>query len=439
MQAPTELPSLGDTLEQNEILKQKPWLNVYRHPTTEGMKGCCQSIASSHALEMVIIAVILVNTIILAVQNPANQFGREHAIMFTAADLILTTIFTIEMFVRIIAMEFLGKRGYLDDAWNRLDFVVVVSSWVNIFVEFFDFDLGIEVSTLRALRILRVLRSLRFFSGIKTILSTIYDALWLATNVVVFICFLFVVCGIIGVQLFNGATRKRCAPGGFEFMESQEEFDPPLESKSYLAPELHDIRPSVMTILVNQTDSEEGGGNMASVLDQHAGTPPLVCADQGFKLSGEYPIGTFAQSQLVWSWSVFLISGQSHYCCKSFSGIGIWHTYCTKHTQCPLFNQTLFDMTGCAEQLCMPAENPGKGMHRCVDAAAAVMRVLAELSIRLTGECSAALTIYFTHGWHCLSTCLACTGGRLPIDSTTSKMVWVLRSLGVLDSSTSSF
>ena len=75
-----------------------------------------------------------------------------------------------EMCIKIRAMGFLGHRGYLDvrkaralcfslprlpltrargaaqDAWNKLDFIVVFSSWINITVELFEFDLGIGAS-----------------------------------------------------------------------------------------------------------------------------------------------------------------------------------------------------------------------------------------------------------------------------------------------------
>jgi hypothetical protein len=197
-------------------------------------------------------------------------------------------------------------------------------------VELFDFDLGIEVSTLRALRILRVLRSLRFFKGIKTILAVVYSALPLAYNVVVFLCFLFVVCGIIGVQMFRGATIHRCAPGGFELMATIADMKPPIASTSSLAAEVH---------MLSRPEPGSRQANMSQ--------PALACdTDQdSLGLTGEYPIG-----------------------------IGIWHNYCgvdddgngnrkLRHSDCPLFNKTLYETTGCSPQLCFVVPNPGKGTH----------------------------------------------------------------------------
>ena len=42
-------------------------------------------------------------------QNPANQFSEKTTLFLMVADLVLSCVFTIEMFIRIIAMEFVGK------------------------------------------------------------------------------------------------------------------------------------------------------------------------------------------------------------------------------------------------------------------------------------------------------------------------------------------
>ena len=228
------------------------------------------------------------------------------------------------------------------DAWNKLDFVVVFSSWINIAVELFDFDLGIEVSTLRALRILRVLRSLRFLQGIKTIMAIVAQALPSAANVVVFLGFLFVVMGIIGVQMFRGKTIHRCAPGGWDLMASYGDMyveGGPIASTSSLAEEIHLLSSPLLADgeLFNATNFP------GRVCD---GTKGSVNGQSTLGLGGEYPIG-----------------------------IGMWHSYCgpllnddgetvgLRHADCPLFNKTMYDETGCSPQLCFVVPNPGKGVH----------------------------------------------------------------------------
>ena len=89
--------------------------------------------------------------------------------------------FTVEMFIRIIAMGFWDRSAdvdsrvdrYLNDDWNKLDFFVVLSSWLNVLVEVTGIELGVEMKTLRALRVLRVLKAFKNIKGIRQILGTI--------------------------------------------------------------------------------------------------------------------------------------------------------------------------------------------------------------------------------------------------------------------------
>ena len=89
-------------------------LPLYRKVETEGFGKLCQQIAASTGLEVVIICAIVTNTLILCVQNPANQFDEGMTLLLTVMDLILSVLFTLEMLIRIRAMGFIGHRGYLD-------------------------------------------------------------------------------------------------------------------------------------------------------------------------------------------------------------------------------------------------------------------------------------------------------------------------------------
>jgi ion transport protein len=46
---------------------------------------------------------------------------------------VFSTIFTIEMFIKIVAMGFAqGGHAYLKDSWNRLDFSVVLLGYLAL-------------------------------------------------------------------------------------------------------------------------------------------------------------------------------------------------------------------------------------------------------------------------------------------------------------------
>eukprot|EP01048_Picozoa_sp_COSAG05_P012676 COSAG05_NODE_1288_length_5275_cov_2.247488_2_plen_1217_part_00 len=111
--------------------------------------------------------------------------------------------------IRIVAIDI----AYLSDPWNQLDFFVVITSWATFFLEVGDVELPFKTSSLRALRVMRVLRSMRFFSGIKTILSVLGQSVGSMGNIVGFLLFVYVILGIVGVQMFRGRLQYRCAVG----------------------------------------------------------------------------------------------------------------------------------------------------------------------------------------------------------------------------------
>lgn len=143
----------------------------------------CKNSCASTWLDALILFCIIVNTALLAIAGPATTLDDEALGWMVAADLLLTIIFTAEMLIRIIALGFYDRKGtdpaprYLNNAWNKMDFFVVISSWLNIIVEATGLQLGIDMTSLRALRIMRVLKAFKSIEGIRLILATIAAAI----------------------------------------------------------------------------------------------------------------------------------------------------------------------------------------------------------------------------------------------------------------------
>ena len=77
-------------------------------------------------------------------------------------DIVMTILFAMECGIKIIVTGFIanGRRCYMKDGWNILDFFIVLVSLVSL-------GLGDSAESLRnvkALRTLRVLRPLRLIS-----------------------------------------------------------------------------------------------------------------------------------------------------------------------------------------------------------------------------------------------------------------------------------
>lgn len=82
-------------------------------------------------------------------------------------DDITTSAFFIEFLMRSIAHGFLFGRGvYLDDRWNKLDFVIAITGVVDLFLQ-------VDLSVIRLLRVLRPLKLISKNPKVKVIVQSI--------------------------------------------------------------------------------------------------------------------------------------------------------------------------------------------------------------------------------------------------------------------------
>jgi hypothetical protein len=104
-------------------------------------------------------------------------------------------------------MGFLGQRNtYLRDAWNVMDFIIVVTSWIPYLLP----NIGGNASGLRTFRLLRPLRSINRFPGLKILVETILMAIPQLGNIMLLSSIYFLTFGIVGVQLWKGSFHNRC-------------------------------------------------------------------------------------------------------------------------------------------------------------------------------------------------------------------------------------
>lgn len=110
--------------------------------------------------DRVIMALIFISTITLAFESPLNDPEGQVTRILNYIDYVMSAIFLIECFIKIIAVGFLfnGKSSYLRSPWNVLDFIIVCASVLSIIF------VNLNLSFIKSLRILRILRPLRLIS-----------------------------------------------------------------------------------------------------------------------------------------------------------------------------------------------------------------------------------------------------------------------------------
>eukprot|EP01029_Cantina_marsupialis_P023747 TRINITY_DN5981_c0_g2_i1.p1 TRINITY_DN5981_c0_g2~~TRINITY_DN5981_c0_g2_i1.p1 ORF type:complete len:1476 (+),score=490.12 TRINITY_DN5981_c0_g2_i1:408-4430(+) len=151
-----------------------------------------------------ILLFIIMSSCTLAIDNPRNAPDSLLVDIIEVCDWIFTTIFVIEMIMKIIVYGFcLHEGSYIRNGWNVLDFVSVMISVLGLLA-----GGNRNFRSLRSLRTLRAFRPLRVIgrnSGLKLVVNALLSALPGIGNVM-FVCALFfLIFGLMGINLFKGA------------------------------------------------------------------------------------------------------------------------------------------------------------------------------------------------------------------------------------------
>lgn len=151
-----------------------------------------------------IILCILLNTVLLALEDPSLTIQPEP---YQTLELVLLYIYTTEMLIKVIPMGFvLSRSAYLRDNWNKIDFVVVLSGWI----ELHSSASSINMSALRALRLLRPLRSITRIYGMKIILLSLIRSVQDLLSSLALLLFFYLIASIAALQMFMGVLKYRC-------------------------------------------------------------------------------------------------------------------------------------------------------------------------------------------------------------------------------------
>ena len=147
---------------------------------------------------------IVISTVTLAFETPLDNPEGEKIRKLGYIDIFMTSAFTFEMVVKIIAFgfAFAGRNSYLRNSWNILDFVIVISALLSILAQ--DLNIGFFKS-LRILRILRPLRIIARDKGLKVAISALGASLPNIFNLQVITLFFVFLFAILQTTLFSGA------------------------------------------------------------------------------------------------------------------------------------------------------------------------------------------------------------------------------------------
>uniref|UniRef100_A0A8B9KNH3 Calcium channel, voltage-dependent, T type, alpha 1G subunit n=1 Tax=Astyanax mexicanus TaxID=7994 RepID=A0A8B9KNH3_ASTMX len=152
--------------------------------------------------------VILLNCVTLGMFHPCedSDCDSERCKILEDFDDFIFAFFAIEMVIKMVALGIFGKKCYLGDTWNRLDFFIVLAGMLE-----YSLNLqNVSFSAVRTVRVLRPLRAINRVPSMRILVTLLLDTLPMLGNVLLLCFFVFFIFGIVGVQLWAGLLRNRC-------------------------------------------------------------------------------------------------------------------------------------------------------------------------------------------------------------------------------------
>uniref|UniRef100_A0A8C0F5J7 Calcium voltage-gated channel subunit alpha1 I n=1 Tax=Bubo bubo TaxID=30461 RepID=A0A8C0F5J7_BUBBB len=208
--------------------------------TTSPRNWCIKMVCNPYPFRCVSMMVILLNCVTLGMYQPCEDMDclSDRCKILQVFDDFIFIFFAMEMVLKMVALGIFGKKCYLGDTWNRLDFFIVMAGMVE-----YSLDLqNINLSAIRTVRVLRPLKAINRVPSMRILVNLLLDTLPMLGNVLLLCFFVFFIFGIIGVQLWAGLLRNRC------FMEENFTIQGDIVLPPYYQPEEDDEMPFICSL-----------------------------------------------------------------------------------------------------------------------------------------------------------------------------------------------
>uniref|UniRef100_I3KUE6 Voltage-dependent T-type calcium channel subunit alpha n=1 Tax=Oreochromis niloticus TaxID=8128 RepID=I3KUE6_ORENI len=201
----------GDSLPYPTLA---PVVFFYLKQTTRPRSWCLKMVCNPYPFLFLLtqrrasMLVILLNCVTLGMFHPCEDINcdSERCKILQDFDDFIFAFFAIEMVIKMVALGNFGKKCYLGDTWNRLDFFIVLAGMLE-----YSLNLqNVSLSAVRTVRVLRPLRAINRVPSMRILVTLLLDTLPMLGNVLLLCFFVFFIFGIVGVQLWSGLLRNRC-------------------------------------------------------------------------------------------------------------------------------------------------------------------------------------------------------------------------------------
>jgi voltage-gated sodium channel len=154
----------------------------------------CKKLITNPAFDLVIVAVILINAVILGLETFESVAAGYHGVFDVLYNVILG-IYIVEILIRFTATGW-DVRAYVADRWNVFDFLVVAAVLIP--------GLRGAAMVLRLVRLARIVRIVRFLPALRLIIGAIGKAIPGVASLAAATALLIFIYGMLGWVFFAG-------------------------------------------------------------------------------------------------------------------------------------------------------------------------------------------------------------------------------------------
>ena len=149
---------------------------------------------------------ILLSAVLIGFETD-SWFAKQFHDLFHIADILILSIFIIEIVIKISA-EGSKPWKYFLDPWNLFDFIIVVLSFLPYFLTHGQEDTHAFaafriIRLVRAVRVFRVVRVITHVKHLQILVETLIKSLPALFYVIMLLSILFYIYGVVGVFLFG--------------------------------------------------------------------------------------------------------------------------------------------------------------------------------------------------------------------------------------------
>lgn len=169
-----------------------------------------------NSFDTFILSIIILSSILIGLETIANLYS-EYYLLFNTLDIIILTIFCLEIIIKMFVHGKKPWRYYLDP-WNIFDFIIVLSCFLPYLLSISSDDTHaiLALRVFRLLRSFRVFRALRIITSLKPlqlIIETLLKSIPSLSFVILLLGLLFYVYAIIGYSIFGKYDDNFCNLG----------------------------------------------------------------------------------------------------------------------------------------------------------------------------------------------------------------------------------